>query len=283
MTDEPFDEPDFDDPAHAEIRDLLADARVRTPIPDEVAARLDATLAELAGKATAADDATPAVVPLRRRSRVAPRLLAAAAVIVVAGAGAVGLNQVMQGTSGSNDEAPMTTARDASGSAVQPEAHPPGPQGGSDGDLDLRGNGRTWSASGSVPVLTSADFAAQASKLYQARDLTVLTSLTDSVTKASGQAATPTPTTSYNAGAENASPQPRKSSLLSGLSLLRGTAANRAISCTGPKLPGTTSYPIVLDGKPAVLVLHRASSGTRTVEAWSCAGSTVLAVAVIPS
>ena len=72
MTDDDFDEADFDDPAHADIRDLLASARVAIPVPAEVVARLDATLAELTGQAKEAeplpDETDPVVVPLRRRA-----------------------------------------------------------------------------------------------------------------------------------------------------------------------------------------------------------------------
>ena len=38
---------DFDDPGHSWVRDLLADARPTSPVPDDVAARLEETLAGL--------------------------------------------------------------------------------------------------------------------------------------------------------------------------------------------------------------------------------------------
>jgi hypothetical protein len=68
----------------AAVRRLLADSRETGPLPTEVAARLDATLAGLLAERTA--DGAPAaeVVPLapRRRRRAAALLVAAAAVVV---------------------------------------------------------------------------------------------------------------------------------------------------------------------------------------------------------
>jgi hypothetical protein len=73
------------DPATEEVRRLLAQARHTEPMPADVAARMDAVLADLAG--TPESTPTPApVVPLSRaRRRRAAGLLVAAAAIVVGG------------------------------------------------------------------------------------------------------------------------------------------------------------------------------------------------------
>jgi hypothetical protein len=67
------------------VRRLLADARHPGPMPDDVAARMDAVLAELsAGRDEAAAPGEPVVVflPAQRRRRAAALLVAAAAIVV---------------------------------------------------------------------------------------------------------------------------------------------------------------------------------------------------------
>jgi hypothetical protein len=273
MTDDRSDEPDFDDSAHLEVRDLLASARLDAPIPADVAARLDATLAELTGRAGPADpvqDTT--VVPLRRRSRLAPRLLAAAAVVVVGGGAAVGLNQVAGHRSSSDDKAGSAVAADSSGGKSLTET-PPTPESAAP-QAPVYGDVKGFSADAGIPVLTSADFGAAdqgaaslVSGLSSTEKLQWAARLpAGAARKADG--VTTAPTTS-------ASPE----SLA--LNSLQRTAA-KARACAGPKIAGTRSYPIILDGEPAVLLVHPAEAGSRLVEAWSCNGSTVLASATIP-
>ena len=40
---------------------------------------------------------------------------------------------------------------------------------------------------------------------------------------------------------------------------------------------------VMLDGRPAVLVVHAANAGSKLVEAWSCDGSQVLAFTTVPA
>ncbi|WP_432477930.1 hypothetical protein [Nocardioides sp. GXQ0305] len=82
------------------VRRLLAEARHTDPVPDDVAARIDRTLADLAAEPAAT------VVPLAERRRKAGRLLLAAAAVVVGG---VALGQVVGGD-GSEDEAADSSA-----------------------------------------------------------------------------------------------------------------------------------------------------------------------------
>lgn len=108
------------------VRRLLAGARETAPMPDDVAARLDAVLADLAGTtasapADAAGEAeeTPAtVVPLRRRRW--PRLVLAAAAVTAVGLGTV---QVLDRTGGGlgDDSAPADSAGRADGGTSELE------------------------------------------------------------------------------------------------------------------------------------------------------------------
>ena len=83
-------------PAEEQVRRLLAEARHTEPMPEDVAARLDGVLADLAAEPAeeVRPRARPAVVAdlaAARRRRTARNLLVAAAAVVLVG---VGLNQV---------------------------------------------------------------------------------------------------------------------------------------------------------------------------------------------
>lgn len=274
MTDEQIPGPDFDDPAYDAIRELLSDSRVDSPIPVDVAARLDATLAELTGRPSSSGggpaDADRVVVPLRRR--LAPRLLAAAAVVLVAGAGAFGLNRVLQDSTGTADSAAAGVHAEDSGTKAMvptPAPVPAQPQTALGGTADAK----AWlSGQASVPVLTTAGFAKEAAAL-QFRDSSVLSTAGAQMSLSnedSIRSPSPTPTEARSYDRSEATKQAR----------LTATAARR---CPGPRIAGTSSYPIVLDGKPAVLVVSRpAKDGSRLVGAWSCDGSRVLAFTTVP-
>ena len=258
-----FDDPGFDDPAFDAVRERLAAARVQDPIPADVAARLDATLAGLTGGTPAAPPAPgeggTTVTPLRRRSRVAPRLLAAAAVVVLAGAGGVGVSQVLDhGSAGdTSSTAGSATKADAPGTEKAPAVPAPtapAPAGGGTTSLDSL----TTAGIAGVPVLTSADFSSQVAALDLARG-------------------------SYSSRRTTGSDQAAGPQSLDGLSeSRRRKSAATARSCRGPRITGTASYPAVLDGQPAVLVVHPADAGSRLVQAWSCDGSRVLAFTTLP-
>lgn len=118
--------PDLSSAQERAVRDLLADARHTGPVPDDVAARLDATLAGLAAERAAGptSSTTPdgtddppeagpdaAVVPLARRRRIGLVLAAAAAVVV----GGVAVTQVVPQLSG---EDASTTSEAGGGAAL---------------------------------------------------------------------------------------------------------------------------------------------------------------------
>lgn len=93
MPDDPFDDPADDLPAltpadSERVRRLLAAARHTEPVPDEVAARLDRTLAELSAQDRELRHRPVVTLESRRRRRRATRLLVAAAAVVAVGIGA---------------------------------------------------------------------------------------------------------------------------------------------------------------------------------------------------
>jgi hypothetical protein len=106
----------------ARIRSLLASASASEQVPDDVAARLDSVLADLAADRDAerADGAHAAGSrPRWRRGRV---LLAAAVGVGVVGLAAVNLPQLsgLQGDGGSSDKAASTTEGKSGAGADQP-------------------------------------------------------------------------------------------------------------------------------------------------------------------
>lgn len=229
-----------------EISALLRSSRVDEPMPADVAARLDDVLAGLAPAPPAdTEPAVAPVVPLRRR--LAPRLLAAAAAVVLVGGVGVGLDQVLR--SSSSDQA---ASSDAGGqalesadedAAVAPEAGAPTEDryAGTTPPLelsrqsltaDLREAARTLD-SGEVP-LTGHDV--------------------------SGQAPTPVP-------APGPTPVPQD---------VDADALNdvRTAGCPVPALANAAaarSQVVTLDGILALLVLGPAQrDGLHAVELWSC-------------
>lgn len=96
---DPRPNPDLTPAQDDAVRALLASARHTEPIPDEVVARLDATLASLTGDRQ--ETRAPVVALASRRRRTASTLLLAAAAVVVAG---VGIGQVLS-PDGSDDSA----------------------------------------------------------------------------------------------------------------------------------------------------------------------------------
>lgn len=285
--------PAFDDPAYDDLRGLLADARVTDPMPEDVADRLDEALAGL-GEERRSERAT--VVPLRR-ARLTRRLLSAAAVVAVVGAGGVGLAQVIDdgslniagssGSDGSGDEA--ATADNAPSAASDEKA--PADSGGI--DLDGAAEERGYAArTSAVPQLRTATFASGAARVLNL-SVTRLSKLneslryatgTDSLTDKSETDSGPEPSTP-----EAQSPSPPPTNGPSGLgelgaanNLSAQALAKKALACTPPVIEGSTAYPILLDGKPAILVVHEAAFGLRVVQAWSCDGEKVLTTAAVP-
>jgi hypothetical protein len=267
------DDPAFDDPAHDELRALLADVRATEPVPDDVAARLDATLASLQADREAVDthlEPAPAstgevVVPLPHRlRRGAGRVLVAAAVLAVVGAGGVGIAQLTGDSAGNDATTSADQARDdaGGGSAVAPEAT------GATGDVP-----RAAHAARAVPELTTDAFAADAARVMV--DLSADQKLTTLDKSMSGSVPGPrSPAEGYaalEAPAVTATPQrPTDSADTLGTS-----------TCAGPEAPDAVTLPATLDGGLVALVFRPPGDATQRVEAWSCDGATLLQAATV--
>ncbi|MFL6021823.1 MAG: hypothetical protein ACJ72O_00645, partial [Marmoricola sp.] len=267
------------------------------PIPADVAARLDATLASLTGQPPLAepvpDEDDPVVVPLRRPGRLGQRLLTAAAVVAVTGGAAFGLNQVLNHAGSDRSvTANSATKADSGGAEAQPQVPRSAAPSPSDALANLNdGLLDSAAAVAKVPVLTRADFASQAQNLslHSNRLLSLMaqnagqsysTARQPSASPADGDNAPGTTGSTAN-GPKAPSAQPQ--SAREERAELARSVAKALSSCAGPKLDGTSSLPIVLDGDPAVLVVHPANAGSRLVEAWSCDGTQVLAFTTVPA
>lgn len=270
--------PEFDDPSYAEIRALLADAAAPAAVPADVAARLDATLADLvAGRGE--DDV---VVPLRRRRPIGRRLLVAAAAVVLLGAGGVGMSQVLDNAQQGDSMATATADRDASAEA------PAVPETATGGTGSLSGlgakNQRTPLARHlAAAEFTAADFADQITDLVEvaAGRMAVAdgtNGMDPGTAPTSGEqySGVETPEAVAGEGAWRDTVQNEFRSL--------DTAAKAGGSCPGPGAPeGAVSLRITFDNHPAALVLHPVVGGSRYVAAWSCDGHELLAYTTVAS
>lgn len=231
-------------PSDDEIRSLLRSARVETPMPADVASRLDDVLAGL-GAEDAQGELPQQVrqIPLSRRW--APRLLAAAAAVVLVGGVGIGLQQVVGG--GSADEvASLDGGGEAAGSSAdedrreRAEQEPAAPELAED---------RTYSAK---PRTRLSQQSLRADLLSAARDLRVAPE--DTVT---GPTPAPTPTPGdVTANGDT------------------GDVVDPT-SCPTPLLATdeeARTELVSLDGMLALLVLGPArAGGIHDVELWSCA------------
>ena len=267
-----FRDPAFDDPAFDDLRGMLAETRVTGPVPAEVAARLDATLAALRAEDLADSDRPDAtVVPLRRR--IGRVLVAAAAVAVVVG-GAVTVAQSAR--DGADDSAAPTAASDAD---TEEKAA------GADGLSAERSPAGATSAS-AVVNLTSGDFARDAATAMRSLSLTAVgDDAPVPVTPAAPNlASTPADAPPADSGAEGyaalqAPPVTATPSPLTG----RADLLTDAAGCPGPAAPDSVILPATLDGAPVALVFRPPKASGQRVEAWSCDGSALLAAAVVPA
>ncbi|HEX2895837.1 MAG TPA: hypothetical protein VHO29_17675 [Marmoricola sp.] len=259
-----LEQPAFDDPGHAWVRDLLADARVTTAPPADVSSRLDDTLAALQ-----AEQQAPAnVVPLRRRLR--PRLAVAAAAVIVAAAGGVVVTQLQGGPTGSN-----STSSGAADSTARKAAPPSGPSGA--GPQALSGT--------AVPSLSRTSFATDAAALMR-----TIAADRNQVGQDSAQAL-PSPTsvpggTPGAAGSTSeglASAQDLRAPALTATppSFETDRRSPGQDECRGPAVTGAVTLPALLDATPVALVFRAPTAAGQRVEAWSCDGSSMLAQATI--
>ena len=255
---------DVDPEQDARIRALLAELGSSPdgePIPPEVGARLDDTLALLVaerGRAAGGpgrveadvvedesltDPKTGTVVPLRRRWL--PRAGAAAAAVIVLGVGSLAVanfgNQAQSGQS-SSDSAGVSAPEAESGAESKS---------GSGAGSDSR-TGATQ-----LPDLSAASFESDVSILLQGRA---------SMLASEGE----------DAGKGGAAGEPSPSKRENALPGAPGVLPSRA--CPGPEVTdGAAARQVRYDGRRAVLLVHPERGGRLLVDAWSCDGDRRLA------
>lgn len=291
MTGDDLD-PSFDDPSYDDIRALLRDSRETGPLPDYVAARLDSTLAELRGNAPEPAAPVADVVPLRRRvSR--PRLLVAAAAVIIVGAGGSGIAITLANQK--SDVPASATSVPAGGasrhSPMAPQVKGLAPIPSSPGPHVLNGQLDALAAQ-PVGAFTTADFASQAAAYAQTANLTYATAegnvngtssgSSPGSNSGSGGGASTAGGASAGTGSGTVGSPAQASPPVPGA--LPPVASSKSLApCVAPNVPGAQLVPITLDGNRATLVLHPASHGKQLVEAWSCDGTRVLASATVPA
>jgi hypothetical protein len=253
------DEPAFDDPTFDDVRELLADARVTDPVPDEVAARLDATLVSLQAERVA--PRTAAVVPLRHR---VGRIMVAAAAVVVIGAGGVGIAQLDLGRDGSDEGATSRPATAADSGGTEADA----PESG-DGGLAVSPEAPGTLIRNGVARLSHATFAQDAARVMVAIDELAQRGAAedDTATKDRSQ----TPLSGYTGAPPVTASPPGWSAGL-----------QNAQGCAGPDAADAITVPATLDKAMVALVFRPPTDDAQQVEAWSCDGRTLLASASVP-
>lgn len=170
-------------PHDEQVRRLLAGARHDTPIPPEVAARLDGVLADLRAEQAAGPPVPPPplgppppppappgppapVVDLaarRRRKQGAALLLAAAAVVAIG----VGVGSMVDDTSGGDDGASAGSASDESFERAEPDAADEG--GGSAPSAAAPSEAPPSGLMRMQPLVVSSDTFAADAERYRAR------------------------------------------------------------------------------------------------------------------
>jgi hypothetical protein len=153
------------DPAQEErVRRLLADARHTEPMPDDVVARLDAVLADLAEESAPSVTVVTSLDAARRRRGRGRALLVAAAAVTVLGVGTPALMNALDGMGvASNDSA-------ATGGAPEAATGEKGARDSSQGDVEPGAAGDQFQeapspAAASPPAaLSSQAFKAQVKK-----------------------------------------------------------------------------------------------------------------------
>ncbi|MGZ6753140.1 MAG: hypothetical protein ACXVEJ_06700 [Nocardioides sp.] len=239
------------EPAHEqEVRRLLAEARHDGPIPEDVAARLDDVLRDLAR-----GDAAPLapVVPLssHRRRRAAGLLVAAAAVVALG----VGLGQVIHAGGGS-----ATSAGSAADSRGQTESSVAG-----------GAEGLAASAAPSAPARRS--FAAvrpvHVGADHFARDVRAAQ---HALLMRSSYLSATSPSNSESAHMDSAQ--------AGTLDRLGGARAYER--CVRPAWGPGRLVPARYAGAPAVLVFRPTTGDTRVVDLFACGGETPLRSVTLP-
>lgn len=266
-----MDEQELDpmDPADAAfVRALLAEAgREPELLPDDVAARLDATLAGLSGERALDDPAPPAVVPLeraRQRRRRGLQTLVAAAAVVVGGYTVTTTGLLTTAGGGDSGSAGGVTTMDDSADA-----------GSSGGDL--------------APELSDADGFPMASGSLRADARRLVASDRDrTVRRVTGLSATKDGSTANQYDGATRSPQAGAEADSGGTDDLSSAPSPQDASrCLDPLVPARLPrLAVSYDGRAATAVLRPLRSapdgaGRVRVEVWDCAAPVRLAAVVV--
>ena len=256
MNDEHDAEPDdvtSDPEQEARIRALLAELGSGPdgePIPPEVEARLDETLALLVAERgrTAADPGddevqeptSDNVVPLRRRWL--SRAGAAAAAVIVLGVGGLAVANF-----GNLSQSEQQRSSDSAGASA-PEA---------ESDAESKAGADSRSGANQLPDLSAASFESDVSILLQGRA---------SMLASEGE----------GAGEGEAADEPSPNSREKAMPGAPGVLPSRA--CPGPEVTdGAAARQVLYDGRKSVLLVHPERGGRLLVEAWNCDGDRRLA------
>ena len=238
---------DLDPDTDARIRALLAELGTGPdgePIPPEVEARLDDTLAMLVAERGRTDESTSDnVVPMRRRWL--PRAAVAAAAVIVLGAGSLAVaNLSAMSPTGQNSSA------DSAGESAPESADEEAPNSSSDSGSD------SGTGAAALPELSSSSFASDVTTLLEGRALLL---------------------TPEGEAAGEQSPRKNRDNAKPGAP---GALTSRA--CPGPKVTdGAIPNQVRYDGRRAVLLVHPERAGRQVVDAWNCAGDRRLASTTI--
>jgi len=261
ITQDVTSDPDVDEGQDTHIRELLAELGSGPdgePLPPEVEARLDETLALLVAERSRAtgdsgapdedestyDPRTGNVVPFRRRWL--PRAGAAAAAIIVLGVGGLAVAN-LSGLSQSEQQSSSDSAGGSASKAV--------PKAGSGAESESGSDSGT--GTNQLPDLSAASFESEVSMLLQGR-----ASMLSSEGEATGEG--------------KAADEPSPNSRDKALPAAPGVLPSR--DCQGPEVTdGAAARQVLYDGRRAVLLVHPERGGRLLVDAWSCDGDRRLA------
>ncbi len=231
-------------------------------MPDDVSARLDAVLADLAAEREPAEETVHLPVPMtpRRHRRWAGAVLAAAALTV--GGYSLAATGLLTGVAGGSDSGDAVTAEATDDSADALEDGAPGAPGGRD------------QAVGGVQVeeLTSQTLQEDARRLAADRLPVAAAPLGD------GDGSRPESDQSVGNDAS------QRSAAKAQQGEAQQAEAQPVRRCTPPpdRIRGVRT-PVTLDGVPATAVIRAQTDGAAVVQVWSCAQRLRLASVLVPS
>lgn len=241
-----------DDDLDLEVRALLADARVTTPMPTDVTARLDEVLAGLVSERAGVADLSAA----RERRARRPWLGAAAAAVVVVAAGVT-----LPGLIGDDEPMSATTTADHTADHTAPaprgEQAPPAPS--AQEESGARAGGRD-----AQPLALTRGALVAEVEAHLTEQLVDLSAPTAAAAEPDGEA---------DGQADGEAEKDPRSPMSQGSDVRRSHgAAPLPAPCAWPG-PGT-QVAATLDGEPATLVTRRTAAGT-VVRVVTCADGEV--------